>query len=67
MNDFILVHAYGTSCEYLPTLIRISNIKSVETRTGNSNYRAIYMKDDSYYMVKEPIEEIYKMIKENGN
>ena len=64
MNDFILIHAYGTSCDYLPALIRISNIKSVETRTGNSNYRVIFMKDGTYYKIEESIEEIFKMIKE---
>ena len=66
MSDFIIIHAYNTIGEYLPTIIRISNIRSIETRITNNTYRVIFMNDDSYYDVKETIEELIKMIKENG-
>ena len=66
MNDFIVIHAYSTSCEYLPTMIRINDIKSVETRTGGNNYRVIFMKDGTHYDVKETVEERFNKIKENG-
>ena len=64
MNDFILVHAINDYLKYNPMLLRVSNIESVEVSESNGK-TYIYTKKSPCYEVKETVEEVFKLIKEN--